>query len=100
MQKWKLNEVDVNTVWLKMVEKISNEDLELVSIVMRKTWLRRNRYIFEKFISPRVLFNQARTRVIEYQQVQSNISKSLKANIVEMNMIRQKAPMEIFVKVN
>ncbi|XP_042976335.1 uncharacterized protein LOC122307471 [Carya illinoinensis] len=68
---------------------------------MRNIWLRRIGYIFkEKFINLGVLFNQARTSVTDYQQVHCNPSKRSETNTEDRNMVRWKAPMKDFVKVN
>ncbi|XP_042944818.1 uncharacterized protein LOC122278700 [Carya illinoinensis] len=68
VQKWGCTEWDLFVVWAKMVENLSQEQLEFVATVMRKIWLRRNQFVFENvFIDPKILFKQVVDSLVEFQ---------------------------------
>lgn len=53
VQKWKMEEDDLLTLWEKFMNTFSTTELEWIATTLRRVWLRRNEYVFEnKLCSP------------------------------------------------
>ncbi|KAF5445799.1 hypothetical protein F2P56_034822 [Juglans regia] len=99
VQKWPSAEVDFGSVWRKMSQSLSMEELDLSAIVLRNIWLRRNMFIFEScFNSPASIFQQAEMTRIEYMT--ANNTECPGRNIVERREVRWKKPREGVTKIN
>ncbi|XP_042939514.1 uncharacterized protein LOC122274550 [Carya illinoinensis] len=103
VQKWGCSEKDLFVVWAKMVEILSQEQLELVATVMRKIWLRMNQFVFENaFTDPKFLFKQAVDSLAEFQLAQAAEGKGQcsRSSAVGRNLCRWQKPAPNTVKAN
>ncbi|KAF5458726.1 hypothetical protein F2P56_022736, partial [Juglans regia] len=68
MKKWANEGVDFMSLWIKMINALKNEDIEWMAVVMRRIWLRRNRFIFENnFYSPKQVILMAGEGLEDYK---------------------------------
>ncbi|XP_042974665.1 uncharacterized protein LOC122306301 [Carya illinoinensis] len=101
VQKWVSNEREMQELWADWCEKLSINDLELMVMVLKRIWLRRNNFVFEnKFEKPDVLFKLAADSLFQFKQVQQQSHKNQDAGIRRRRSCRWKAPAKDQVKVN
>ncbi|XP_042962682.1 uncharacterized protein LOC122296954 [Carya illinoinensis] len=101
VQKWVSNEREMQELWADWCEKLSINDLELMVMVLRRIWLRRNSFVFEnKFEKPDVLFKLAADSLFQFKQVQQQSHKNQDSGIRRGRSCRWKAPAKDQVKVN
>ncbi|KAF5475754.1 hypothetical protein F2P56_007529 [Juglans regia] len=68
VKKWANEGVDFMSLWIKMINELKKEEIEWMAVVMRRIWLRRNRFIFEnKFYSPKQVILMARECLEDYK---------------------------------
>lgn len=68
VQKCSSIERDMLELWSEWTSKLSQEELEVVAVVLRRIWPRRNGMVFEnRFEGPEVVFNQAIDCLEEFQ---------------------------------
>lgn len=73
VQKWPSTERDMVRIWESMTLNIQQEGLEVVAVIMRGIWHRRNKFIFESsFSSPKTVVKQARDCLDEFLLAHSN----------------------------
>lgn len=59
VQIWCICEKDFFKLWEEMTSKLCSNDLELVAVICRKIWLKRNDYILKnQFIHPKKVMRQ------------------------------------------
>lgn len=60
LKKWKVDCQDIEDLWLRIVDKLPNNNQHFCAIFLKNLWLRRNAFIFEnKFMSPKMLIHNA-----------------------------------------
>ncbi|KAF5441933.1 hypothetical protein F2P56_037100 [Juglans regia] len=78
VKKWANEEVDFMSLWIKMIHDLKREELEWKVVVMRRIWLKRNRFIFEnKFYNPKQVISMAGEGLEDYKTAQNNINVPL-----------------------
>ncbi|XP_042958198.1 uncharacterized protein LOC122293794 [Carya illinoinensis] len=84
-----------------LLSLVAKEDLELVAVVMRGVWFRRNAFIFEKkFTGPGTVIEQATVSLENFQMAQT-IRKEVRVRPEwGRKGCRWKAPVGDFIKVN
>lgn len=71
LRKWSIQLLDFWSFWVYLVDKTSKYNRELCSTICKNIWNHKNLFIFEdRFDSPRVLYQQAQSQVINYQAAQ------------------------------
>ncbi|XP_041026997.1 uncharacterized protein LOC121267211 [Juglans microcarpa x Juglans regia] len=99
VQKWSSEVADFGMVWKKVIQSLSMEDLELVAIVLRNIWLRRNKFVFESlFNSPANIFKQAEITWADFKE--ANCIESQKGNPAIREVEKWRKPREGMIKVN
>ncbi|KAF5447381.1 hypothetical protein F2P56_032936 [Juglans regia] len=100
VQKWASTEKDIQELWADRCNKLKREDLELMAVVLRRIWLRRNIFVFEnKFEGPDVIFRQAIDFLLQFQEAQQKDPRS-QIERSQRELCRWKVPIEDQVKVN
>ncbi|KAG6667141.1 hypothetical protein CIPAW_01G080900 [Carya illinoinensis] len=101
LQKWPSNEVQFYELWDRLLNMVAKEDLELVAVVMRGVWFRRNAFIFEKkFTGPGTIVEQAAISLENFQISQSVKNGGMGSNGGGRRGCRWKAPVGECIKVN
>ncbi|XP_042954577.1 uncharacterized protein LOC122290987 [Carya illinoinensis] len=60
VQKWRLEEKDFQQLWLRMVKRLTKNQIEITVNIMKRIWGRRNEVLFEnKFMDPGKLVQNA-----------------------------------------
>ncbi|KAF5444675.1 hypothetical protein F2P56_033791 [Juglans regia] len=101
VQKWNSDGGGFEVLWLEMVRKLSQTDLERVVAIMHSIWFRRNAWVFESsFSSPKSVIKTTLVRLEEYQEALKDGRTVVgKIEQVKQRRIWQK-PVEPSVKVN
>ncbi|KAG6636180.1 hypothetical protein CIPAW_11G093000 [Carya illinoinensis] len=72
VHKWPSSERDVFEFWSEWSSKLAQDQVEIMAMVLRRVWLRRNGWVFEnRFKGPNEVFSQAVICLTEFQQAQS-----------------------------
>jgi hypothetical protein len=86
------------------LDRFSIEDMELMAVLSRRIWLRRNKFIFDSiFTHPQVIFSEAVALLDEYRMCnrredELNTSNWLRHSVSAMTM--WKPPPDAIIKVN
>ncbi|KAF5468918.1 hypothetical protein F2P56_013026, partial [Juglans regia] len=84
----------------KLEERVSSEELEEISMVMRSIWLRRNEVVFkDTFKSPSQVMTQAKEELRTYYQAKQKLRQNTEPRVTEGESLWSK-PRESFVKAN
>ncbi|XP_040986468.1 uncharacterized protein LOC121234565 [Juglans microcarpa x Juglans regia] len=77
VKKWTRSEVNFLELWEQLRCQLSKNQLEEVAVMLRKVWLRRNEWIFEKRLAcPRNYFITTRVALQEFQEIQVKASQN------------------------
>lgn len=69
LTKWSSVVHDVWDLWRKMLDRLSQKQLELSVVILRQLWRRRNMFVFkEKFDSPKMVVQDATKQMEEYRK--------------------------------
>ncbi|XP_042973040.1 uncharacterized protein LOC122304840 [Carya illinoinensis] len=97
VHKWACSAGHFMDLWKQINSCLEEDGVGLVACTMRRIWLRRNSFIFEKkFESPKVLIHAAKQNLEEFRTV-NNPSKP---DQVDRRLIRWKEPDAMVCKVN
>lgn len=73
LTKWSSDFVDVWDLWEKMVARLSQQQLEISAIILKKLWRRRNCVIFQdKFVSPTQVIQMSTPQLADFQMAQQS----------------------------
>ncbi|XP_042992245.1 uncharacterized protein LOC122318727 [Carya illinoinensis] len=101
LQKWSSNEVQFYELWERLSALIAKEELELIAVVMRGVWFRRNAFIFEnKFTDPGTIVEQATISLENFQTSQTIKKGGMGSNERGRHGCKWKAPIGDCIKVN
>jgi len=100
--------VFVGETFMQLVEfcmgKFSIRDMELMAVLSRRIWLRRNKFIFESiFTPPQVIFSEAVALIDEYRRYNKREDEPITSNGVRHSasaMTVWKPPPDGIIKVN
>ncbi|KAF5454786.1 hypothetical protein F2P56_024425 [Juglans regia] len=100
VKKWTRSEVDFLELWEQLRCRLNKNQLEEVAVMLRKVWLKRNEWIFEKrWDCPRNSFIATRVALQEFQEVQAQAHQSWQKKAQQLLETWEK-PERGFVKVN
>lgn len=69
LTKWSSVVRDVWDLWRKMLDRLSQKQLELSDVILRQLWRRRNMFVFkDKFDSPKMVVQNATKQMEEYRK--------------------------------
>ncbi|XP_042939495.1 uncharacterized protein LOC122274525 [Carya illinoinensis] len=101
LHKWSSNEVQFYELWERLSALVAKEELELVVVVMRGVWFRRNAFIFEnKFTDPGTIVEQAAISLENFQTSQTIKKGGMGSNGKGRQGCKWKAPIGECIKVN
>ncbi|XP_042972892.1 uncharacterized protein LOC122304693 [Carya illinoinensis] len=89
-------------LWSDWFLKLSREQLEVMAVVMRRIWLRRNGMVFDnKLVGPNEVFNQAVQCLTDFQLAQVKQTSKIDSSVpINNKAIHWKPPMGDILKVN
>ncbi|XP_042973090.1 uncharacterized protein LOC122304891 [Carya illinoinensis] len=102
VQKWSANERDFFELWSEWSLRLTQDQMELIAVVLRRIWFRMNGWVFEnRFKGPNDVFSQAANCLSEYQQAQeTQQTQSKQSNSQCGRALHWKPPEGDTVKVN
>ncbi|XP_042979938.1 uncharacterized protein LOC122310120 [Carya illinoinensis] len=101
VQKWSSAEDNFLVLWEKFMDKLSEKELELVAVLMRLLWLRRNSFIFEKkFKDPNSVVCTTRAVIEDFQEARTHEVKITSAANMGSGSQRWIKPIQGFIKAN
>ncbi|XP_042939386.1 uncharacterized protein LOC122274411 [Carya illinoinensis] len=101
IQKWSSVEDNFLILWEKLIDKLTDKELELVAVLMRLLWLRRNSFIFEeKFKDPDSVIRSARAVIEDFQEARIDESKIKSPVTIGSGSQRWIKPTQGFIKAN
>ncbi|XP_042939519.1 uncharacterized protein LOC122274559 [Carya illinoinensis] len=102
VHKWLSGERGMFELWSDWFLKLSRYQLEIMAVVMRRIWLRRNGLVFDnKLVGPNEVFNQAVQCLTDFQLAQ--VKQTSKANSgvpISNKATHWKPPLGEVLKVN
>ncbi|KAF5454761.1 hypothetical protein F2P56_024401 [Juglans regia] len=100
-QKLNRAETDFMLLWLKLINKLSKEQLELVAVMFRRQWLRRNMFVFErKIVCPKTVLQKASESLVEYKAAQALLQQTKQSQVRGRGDLKWEKPVAGLVKIN
>ncbi|XP_041001645.1 uncharacterized protein LOC121247346 [Juglans microcarpa x Juglans regia] len=101
VQKWPSCEREMFKLWSDWSTKLAKDQLEIMVVVLRRVWLRRNGVVFENsFVDPSVFFNQVVECLLDFQQAQCRQGSGQSYGVQISKATRWKSPVGETIKVN
>ena len=103
IQKSPCDEDDFSSIFKRLVERLTVEDLRLVAFVARQIWFQRNGVVFkEEFHSSRELILDARNQMNQFDQATTKRNKddSIRANMGKSGTGQWTKPPSGVIKIN
>ncbi|XP_042976027.1 uncharacterized protein LOC122307281 [Carya illinoinensis] len=101
VQKWNRTETDFLKLWESLMQKLNIDELELMAVLFRKVWMRRNAFIFEKkTLCPKMVMRTATDSLLEFKKAQSFQNSHKQEQSEARELSTWKKPVYGRVKVN
>ncbi|XP_042958184.1 uncharacterized protein LOC122293773 [Carya illinoinensis] len=102
VQKWGQTEEEFMVFWEKLMDKLSMKKKEEMVVLLRRVWLHRNEFVFEKKLGcPKTLVKTAIESLLDYKTTQSPTKLVAKGqSSSERRGMRWEKPEDGWVKVN
>ncbi|XP_042974604.1 uncharacterized protein LOC122306236 [Carya illinoinensis] len=101
VKKWVRSESNFMSLWEKLMDRLAKNQLEEMTILLRKVWLRRNDWIFEKIMAcPKNSFSATKAALHEFRDSQVALTQRGAVQKTNTEMVRWEKPERGYVKVN
>ncbi|XP_040987746.1 uncharacterized protein LOC121235462 [Juglans microcarpa x Juglans regia] len=95
IKKWPSYELDFYPLWGRLVKNLNQGELEKVAAIMRKIWLRRNKFVFEEvFSNPYKIIRTVLDNLEEYQRAEKDLVCNLSSAVSGRAVVKWKRPSE------
>ncbi|XP_042978176.1 uncharacterized protein LOC122308928 [Carya illinoinensis] len=101
VKKWARFELNFMTLWEKFMDRLTKDQLEEMVVLLRKVWLRRNDWVFEKRMAcPKNSFSATKAALHEFRVSQLVSNQNKMVHKTDTERVKWEKLERGFVKVN